>query len=221
MVLFSYPPHARVGKNLPKSKIYQHARVSASLRRKIIDQIARITWAYKLSPETVNLPGSPTVPEVEIFVVELKGNELAADVVRSIDNAIPFPAVYEVVSGNRTRVVAAYKRPSEADSSKWVTETYFETDWFPNSAERIPLFSSIDLGKLYEQMLTAMMPIGRRRDEAFPVTVARAGEIRRLEREAEKLNAKLRKEKQFNRQVEINAKLRDIKGQIEALSANK
>lgn len=217
-MLFLYPPQARVGKNLPKNKIYQHAQVSASLRRKIIDQIAHITWEYKLSPETINLLGSPTVPEIEIFVVELKGSEFSADVIRCIDNAIPFPAIYEVVAGNRTRVVAAHKRPSEADSSKWVTATYFETDWYPNSAERIPLFPSIDLGKLYEQMLAAMMPIERRRDEAFPSTVARAGEIRRLEREADKLNSKLNKEKQFNRKVEINAELREIKREIEELS---
>jgi len=217
-VLYLYPTQARVGKNLPKSKIYQHARVSASLRRKFIDQIANITWAYKLSPETINLPALPSVPEIEVFVVELKGNELSTDVIRSIDAAIPFPAVYEIVSGGRTRVVAAHKRPSEGDFSKWVTETYFETEWYPQSKERIPLYSSIDLGRLYEQMLTAMMPITRRRDEAFPATVARAGEIRRLEREAEKLNSKLNKEKQFNRKVEINAELRDIKREIEKLS---
>lgn len=217
-MLFLYPPQARVGKNLPKNKIYQHARVSASLRRKIIDQIAHITWAYKLSPETINLPGSPTVPEIEIFTVELKGNELSADVMRCIDTAIPFPAFYEVVAGNRSRVVAAHKRPSEADSSKWVTETYFETGWFPNSHERIPLIPSIDLGKLYEQMLAAMMPVTRRREEVFTATVARAGEIRRLEREAEKLDSKLQKEKQFNRKVELNAALRELRSKIDRLS---
>jgi len=217
-VLFSYPPQARVGKTLPKKKIYEHARVSASLRQKIIKQVASITWEFKLSPETINLPATPTVPEIEVFMIELKGDDLSADVIRCVDTAIPFPVIYEVKSGNRIKVLAAYKRPSDADSSKWVTETYFETEWFSGSIEREPLFSSIDLGRLYENILIGMMPVKRRREEAFSVMASRAGEIRRLEREAESLSSKLRKEKQFNRKVELNAQLRKLKNQIKKLA---
>lgn len=99
-----------------------------------------------------------------------------------------------------------------------MTETYFETEWFSGSIEREPLFSSIDLGRLYENILIGMMPIKRRREEAFSVMASRAGEIRRLEREAESLSSKLRKEKQFNRKVELNAALRKLRQEINELS---
>ena len=35
--------------------------------------------------------------------------------------------------------VAAFKRPSEADSTKWVVSEYFATDWAPDDAPRRPL----------------------------------------------------------------------------------
>jgi len=53
--LFNFPPQAKVGRVLPKSKIYQHGRVSVALRERFVRQVEQITWQYKLAPETINL----------------------------------------------------------------------------------------------------------------------------------------------------------------------
>ena len=55
--------------------------------------------------------------------------------------------------------MAAYKRPSEADSAKWVVGDYFATDWQPADSERSPLPVSLDLAGLYEQLLRRLMPL--------------------------------------------------------------
>jgi ATP-dependent protease HslVU (ClpYQ) ATPase subunit len=70
--LFDFPPQAKVGRVLPKSKIYQHGRVSVALRERFVRQVEQITWQYKLAPETINLLARGGVAEIEIFDIALK-----------------------------------------------------------------------------------------------------------------------------------------------------
>lgn len=215
--LFEYPKQAEFGRPLPKNKIYEKAKVSATLRKKFVAQIDKIVWEYKLSPETIKLPAKKNVPEIEIFSITLKGLEMSEDVLRCIDNAIPFPIIYELVLGDRTKTKAAYKRPSEADSNRWVTDVYFESGWEGIGAKRQPLPVALDLALLYEQMLRSLMPVARRPGEDIRSHVQRLAAIRSKESEASKIEAQLRKEKQFNRKVELNRVLREIRTTINKL----
>ena len=90
--LFHYPKQAAFERVLPKNKIYVHAKPSSALRKQFVRQVDKIVWQYKLSPETVNLPARPGVPEIQIFAIALKTPELSEDVLRCIDQAIPFPS---------------------------------------------------------------------------------------------------------------------------------
>ncbi len=219
--LFAYPKQAAFGRNLPKTKIYEHTRLTTAMRTKVVSQIEKIVWQYKLAPETINLPSKKGVPEIEVFTVTLKTPEIGAEVLRCIDNAIPFPIIYELIYDGRVKVAAAFKRPSEADSSKWVTDIYFESAWQRIEAKRKSLPVALDLGRLYEQILRELMPVSPCPGETVSEQVERVGIIRGKQSEAVKLEARLRKEKQFNRKVEINAELRNLRKEIEVLSKPK
>lgn len=217
-MLFAYPAKAKVGRVLPKSKIYEHTRTSVALRKKLTDQVQRMVWVYKLSPETTNLGATESVPEIEIFEIELKGGDISPEVIRFIDRAIPFPIIYEIVGDGKRKVMAAYKRPSDADSGKWVTDIYFESDWERDERERKALPVALDLGRLYEQLLIELSPVTLRDGESIREATARIGEIRKLLSETDKLASKMKKEKQFNRKVELNAQLRRVRARIAELS---
>ena len=118
---------------------------------------------------------------------------------------------------NQVRYAATYKRPSEADASKWVVGGYFETDWLPDDAERMELPVVLDLGKLYRWLLHQIIPLSPRESETLDALVARVERLRMKEREADRLEARLQKEKQFNRKVEINAALRNLNQDIAKL----
>ena len=64
-----------------------------------------------------------------MFGVSLRTGKLDEDVLRAIDRAIPFPLIFELTWSGKRKAVAAFKRPSEADSTKWVVSDYFETEW--------------------------------------------------------------------------------------------
>lgn len=217
--MFAYPKKAEFGRNVPKSKIYANTRVSSALKKKFL-AIEKIVWQYKLSPETVNLPSRKSVPEIEIFSITLREPEIHADVLKCIDNAIPFPTIFELVFESRTKTKAAFKRPSDADSNKWVTDIYFESKWRQSDARREPLPVALDLALLYEQILRSLMPVSRIDGEGIKDQVQRLTDIRHLETQAAKLQSRMQKEKQFNRKVEMNAELRKLNSQIENLNPN-
>jgi hypothetical protein len=216
--LFAYPEQAAFRRNLPKTKIYEHTQLTTPVRNKLVSQIEKIVWQYKLSPETVNLPPKKTAPEIQVFTVTLKKPDISIEVLRAIDTAIPFPIIHELIYDGRVKVVVAFKRPSEADSSKWVTEIYFESDWQKLDAKRKPLPVAVDLGRLYQQILRELITVQPRQGENIAEHVQRVAVIRSKQSEAAKLDARLKKEKQFNRKVEINAQLRRLRIEIEVLS---
>lgn len=217
--LFEFPPQAKVGRVLPKSKIYQHGSVGATLRERFVRQVEQIVWQYKLAPETINLPARGGAEEIEVFDLMLKTEVLDEEVLRAIDRAIPLPVVFQLWHGQRTRMVAAYKRPSTAQAGKWVIDGYFASDWLPADAQRRALPVAIDLHGLYEQLLRSLLPRAARPGESLPEQLERVTRLRTLRQEYDKLEVRLHREKQFNRKVALNAQLRDLKAEIEQLSA--
>lgn len=215
--LLDYPLQAAFGRVLPKNKIYEHSGAGTRLKDLFIKQVEQITWQYKLAPETLHLPARPGVPEIQIFNIQLKTPELHHDVLRCIDGAIPFPIVFELSSGGKTQITAAYKRPNEANASRWVLSDYFATDWLPGDSKRVTMPVALHMAGLYEQLLYRLIPLPARPQETLAELVARVEQVQAKQRELEKTTARLAKEKQFNRKVEINATVRRLKSELESL----
>ena len=74
---FIFPPSSLVCKVLPKSKIYEHSKPGNAVKELFVKQVDKIIWQYKLAPETINLPAKPSVPEIQVFTITLKTQELS------------------------------------------------------------------------------------------------------------------------------------------------
>lgn len=185
--LFAFPAQARVGRPVPKTKIYEHAQIGSALRDKFVAQVEQITWAYKLAPETLNLPARPEVPEIQIFDIELKGTELDNEVLRAIDRAIPLPIIFQLYRDQQTCMVAAFKRPNQAEAGKWVLGDYLVGSWLPDDGERLPLPMALDLQGLYEQLLRSLLPQTARVGESLPEQLERMARLRGRQSEYKKL----------------------------------
>ncbi len=219
---FDYPKAAAFGRVVPKSRIYEHAGVGTALRDLFVTQADQIVWKYKLAPETTNLAATKAVSEIQVFGISLRTGKLDEEVLRAIDRAIPFPLIFELSWSGKRKAVAAFKRPSDADSTKWVVSAYFATDWAPDDAPRRPLPVALNLGGLYDALLTALMPEaaaeGQQAGKDIQARVARMEAIRAKTREVDRIKARLAREKQFNKRVAINAELRTARQELERLS---
>jgi hypothetical protein len=215
---FEYPKAAAFGRVLPKNKVYGHAHATARLKQLFVDQVDQIVWKYKLAPETINLSSTKSITEIQVFGVVLRTAELHQDVLRAIDKAIPFPLIFELTHGGNRKAIAAYKRPSAADSAKWVISEYFESEWEPEDKPRKRLPTALDLGGLYDKVLTALMQDEVGKTEPLEARVLRSEALRAKSQEVERINCRLRREKQFNKRVAINADLRAVKIELQKLS---
>lgn len=209
-VLYDWPVAAAFSRMVAKSKFYEHASISAAVKQRFVAEVQRVTWAFKLADGTVNLRGSAAVPEVQVFVIDAKGEDVSDAVLIAIDKAVQSPIIFEVVrtrdGESETRMAAAHKLVGPGRSTMG---SRLSTPWQPGGVVRVPLPPALDLQRLYDALLTAMLPIPAAQGESVVKALARVDETRRLERELAALDLRLRNEPQFNRKVELRRRIRD------------
>src|SRR5690554_1114355 len=113
-LLYKWPVAAKFGSRVPKEKFYEYGNVSGAVREKFVSEVQRITWAYKLAESTINLPGSRSVPEIQVFHIDTKAGNVADQVLSAIDMAVQYPIIFEIMRTTagelQVRMVAAHKR---------------------------------------------------------------------------------------------------------------
>lgn len=208
-LLYRWPQAAKFGRIVPKTKLYEHAKVPAAVREKIVAEVQRITWAYKLAETTINLPSTTAVPEIQVFQMDAKGDDISEPVLTAIDKAVKTPIIFEITcrSGpeQRTRMVATHKLLSSGAPK---LGAYYTTEWHPDDADRRPLPTAINLSALYTALLEALTPLAVHPGEEVSELAARLEAVRKLERQVSALEQKMRTEPQLNRKIELRRALK-------------
>ncbi len=220
--LFDYPQQAKFGRIVAKNKIYAQVKPSRKIQNVFVSQVSKILWQYKLSPKTTNLSETDKVKEIEVFEIALKPDRqtksIDKNILRCIDRSIAHPIIFHLTYADKIKVIATYKRPSEVDATKWViSEEYFETDWLPVESEHKKLPVVLNLFNLYEHILRELIPLQAQENESLERQIERMEKIIAKDKAYEKLEARMNREKQFNRKVEMNAELRSLNNEIEQL----
>jgi hypothetical protein len=218
--LYRWPPAAKLGRIVPKTRFSECTSTSTSVRKLFSSEVRRITWAYKLADETVHLRGDADVPEIQVFSIDVKNEDVSDEVLVAIDKAISFPIVFEINRGTdrqtSIRMVAAHKQLGGATLR---LSAYFSSGWLPEVAPRAPLPLALDLSGLYSGLLAPILPITARPGEDVAGMVRRIDEVCKIEREIAHLETKLRVELQLNRKVELRRALRDRIAVVDALQS--
>lgn len=214
-LLYRWPVAAKFGRTVPKAKFYEHGTVPGAVRDKFVTEVQRITWAYKLAQSTINLPGNADVPEIQIFQIDTKGDDVGESVLAAIDKAVKTPIIFEIVTGEgdeqRVRMAGSHKQAGHATPK---LSAYYTTDWQPQDAERQPLPTAISLPSLYTALLAPLTPVSARPGEELSDVAARLQAVRKLEREVASLERKLRAEPQLNRKVELRRALKTKQAEL-------
>ena len=205
-VLFAWPSAAAFGRRVPKEKIYAHGTVSSALREQFVSEVASIEWAFKLAPSTINLPGSDDVPEVQVFRIAAKEEDVADSILAAIDRAVAFPTVFEIARANATvRMSVSVQK----------TGSYHSTSWLPLNTSREPLPIAITLPALYVALVQRLIPIAVTARENTADVAERLQAFTQLEREIGAMKKRLRNEPQLNRKLEIRRSLTAMQAELE------
>lgn len=215
-LLYRWPPAARFGRVVPKTKFYEHAKVSTTARGRFVSEIHRITWAYKLADATIHLRGSAAVPEIQVFEVDAKGDDIADATLATIDKAVQSPIIFEirrkVDDDDETSMVAAHKQLGAKTPQ---LSGYLRTGWQPAGVDRVPMPSAIDLPSLYAVLLAPLLPVTPLPGEPLADATGRVERKAKLEREIASLNRRLRNEPQLNRKVELRRQIQACKDELD------
>lgn len=207
-ILYRWPEAAKFGRAVPKAKFYEHSTVPAAVREKFVSEVQRITWAYKLAETTINLPGTTAVPEIQVFQVDAKGDDVSQPVLTAIDKAVKSPIIFEITRGDLDRNIRMVATHKVLSSGAPRLGAYHTTEWHPRDADRRSLPIAIDLATLYIALLEPLTSLTIRPGEEASEVAARLESVRKLESEVATLERKVRTEPQLNRKVDLRRALK-------------
>lgn len=211
--MFQLPKSTEYGKRIPKQTFYAKLTLAPEIKRAFAEQISAIIWSNKISPETINLAPSETVKEIQVFTIRLNQATLDARILPLIDKQIPYHIVFVLEYSNRQQAWVCYKEASLAGSSAFQVGAYYHTEWV-NAGELLLRIEGLSMEAAYEgfvrQIAGEQLACGGRLKE----DVERAQQRVRLEKQIVALEKRIANEKQFNRQVEMNLELKQLKSRI-------
>lgn len=158
MILYQYPASAIVNRPIPKNKLYGQGSANSKLKQRFVDEVAQIIWAYKLSAGSLNIQTDTLFQEVQIFRIVARTADIDLSIIKYIDKLIPTPVIFEVLYNDRVKVIATYKRVSQADKAKVVLNKYYSSQWLADD-QRKPLPLILNLTDLYTHLIEQLLPV--------------------------------------------------------------
>ncbi|MEI2803896.1 MAG: DUF4391 domain-containing protein [Trichococcus flocculiformis] len=216
MLLF--PKTTEFNRRIPKQKFYNHLSVSPQIKKIFVEQIAAINWTNKLAPTTLNVKSGERVTEIEVFHLLLNQKGLDERVLQLIDKEIPYHILFELEYEGQIQVWIGYKEESQTRAETFKVNRYYQTDWMTKDEIHFEI-AGLNMDALYDGLIKQAAGDSLRieANESVGVAIQRTEEKEKLEKQILALEKKLYKEKQFNRQVQLNTELKILHKQMEEL----
>lgn len=215
--MLNLPAAAAFERRIPKQKFYANLTVTPELRRCFTEQIESITWADKLAPQTMNLAAGQRVQEIEVFRIRLAGDTLDGKVTELMDKQIPYHILFVLTRPDgMIRLLMNYKEA--APGGGFALRQRYATGWLAPDTVSLPLLAA-DMDALYEGFVRyiARDSLQASTGEDLAESVQRTETLNKLQRQIGQLTAKMRREKQLPRQLELRRKIKELQHQKESI----
>lgn len=208
--MLNLPASTAFNRRIPKQKFYEELPLTPALRRVFVEQIHAIWWRSKIAPATANLAPGRAVTELEVFELQLARPSLDEGVLRVIDRRIPYPIVYLLTCDGQCQAWIGYQPTGQGGA-----RIYYRTAWQPQEDLNLEL-RGLDTDAAYENFVRQIAGgvLDAPATEPLQQSIARDQRRRALEKQIAALQNKIRREKQLNRQVELNGKLKKLRKEL-------
>ena len=201
--MLELPQNCLVDRFIPKKTFYERVNISTTLKQEFINKLEKIIWKYKISQDNLNIAKTDEVEEIEIFELVLKEKCDVKNIIKVIKREIAYPILFKINYKNEYMYAIKY----ESD--------IIQTEWNENKEISI---NGLDLNAVYENLVKQIAGIDNNSIDVKK-ELEKIKEIELLEKEINKLKSNIEKEKQFNRKVELNKKVRKLEKEMEALKS--
>ena len=215
--MLDLPKSTEFNKRIPKYKFYDNIEIKPTLKKLFTEQIKMIYWRNKIA-STMNLTQGKQVTEIEIFEIRLASSEIDEAVLRQIDRAIPYHILFLLEYDGMYQAWIGYKEVASG-KALFRVNTYYHTDW--QKKEQLALkLEGQSMDAVYESFVRQIAGDALQAEsseETLRESVSREKRKQELQKQIDALKAKIRKEKQLNKQIEMNAELKKFKKELEAI----
>ena len=214
--MLGFPVSTEFNKRIPKQKFYDNLDVSPTLRRVFVDQIRLVYWRNKLAASTLNIAAGEVVSEVEVFEVRLNAPKLDEAVLKQIDKEIPYHILFILTCDGKAQAWIGYKEAAASGSSAFKVNRYYHTDWMPEDELQLRI-DGLNMDTVYESLVRQIAgdKLQAESGESLKESVERDEKKKQLEKQIAALESKMRREKQLNRRMEMNAEMKKLKEMIQ------
>ena len=216
--MLGFPASTEFGKRIPKQKFYENLDVCPALRRVFADQIRLAYWRNKLAASTLNIAAGEAVTEIEVFEVRLNDSQLDEAVLKQIDKEIPYHILFILTCDGKAQAWIGYKEVTASGSNAFKVSRYYHTDWMPEDELHLSL-DGLNMDAVYASLIRQIAGDKLQPDsgESLKASVERDEKKTQLEKQIATLENKMRREKQLNKQMEMNAELKRLRKTLEVL----
>ncbi len=199
--MFNLPITTEIKKQLPKKSVFAKCDLTAQQRNAIDADIARIDIVGYVSSDTVRtLVAGKTVSQFYVFTAQLKNKAYNSKSIELLFKAIPQRFVLALQHGGQTQLVAYHTR-------------LIVGQWQPTENVSISI-TGLNLDTAWDNIVAGIGNIDVVEGNTLTQQIVINKEQTNIKAQISALEKRLSKEKQLTVKMEIKAKIRELKKQI-------
>lgn len=217
--MIGLPKTTEFNKRIPKQKFYENMDISPALKKIFVDQVRNIYWKSKIAVSTTNLNAGTNVTEIEVFEVRLNSPVFDDSLLRQINREIPYHILFLLEYQEKYQAWIGYKEAATSGNKAFKVNRYYHTKWMDEY--KLPLkLEGLNVDAVYENFVRQIAGDKLNTEkcsESLKESVVRNEQRKALQKQIATLQNKIRKEKQLNKQIQMNTELKKLKKELEVI----
>ncbi len=215
--ILNFPMTTIKNKNVPKIKFYEKSTGNA-LRECLTREFESITWLYKLSPTTINVEDGKNVHEIDGFYCRMKEENYSINTFRTIDGLVPRQTFFIIGHGDKHDLLMHHKEMTIVKGEqKWTCGVTEIKENIQINGDTLKIQGQ-SMDAVYSSLLSQISGLSVSTEQEYKEQAALRKQIENMNRQVVYLQKKIKAEKQFNRQIELNTVVRKLKNDIISLT---
>ena len=198
--MFNLSKNTEMNKQLPKSRLFERLDLTSKQKSIIDKSISSLYIVNNISEKTISqIQSSDEVESLYFILANLKDDGDIKEVSEIIFKSIPQKIILILKYDNKYRLACFYE--------KIIISDYIDENYIIN-------LEGLNLDKVYQNIVAKIGNITIKDDYTLKEQIEENDKIETINNEIKILENKCKNEKQFNKKVEINKKINELKKEL-------
>lgn len=199
--MYGLPQRTEINKPLHKTKVFEKFDLTASQRDSFDADISRMFITHVVAESTIpTIKAGNEIADFYIIEVTLKRREYAPKNIELLAKFIPRKILFVLHFEEKAQFAIHHTK-------------LICSEWQQRDTLNVPL-AGLDLDAVWENIVATIGSITVQEGNTLTEQIKSDEQKSKLQKQIQLLQQKLNKEKQYNRQIEINAEIKRLKKQL-------